>query len=162
MKNRGFTFIEILIIIGIITTIAAFSVPMTVDFYNTQIMKSTSDEIFSALKKAQAYSLYRRNDESFGVAFEDSEDDNFYVLFDGNYIKSLLDDDDVYNLQGITVDFADLLGAPVETEVISFEKGTGLPSDFVVITLTKGVISQDISICESGLIEIGSDCENIE
>ncbi len=157
MKNRGFTFIEILIIIGIITTIAAFSVPMTVDFYNTQIMKSTSDEIFSALKKAQAYSLYRRNDESFGVAFEDGEDDNFYVLFDGEYNKDSLDDDDVYNLQGITVDF-DKLGL----KKISFDKGTGMPSDSVVITLTKGVISQDISICESGLIEIGSDCENFE
>jgi prepilin-type N-terminal cleavage/methylation domain-containing protein len=153
MSNRGFTLIEILITIGIVTTIAAFSVPMAVDFYNTQIIKSTSDEIFSALKKAQAFSLYRRNDQVHGVLFDEGGDT--YQLFSD-------DDDDtndsVYKLEGITVDYSTTLS---EDDTITFEKGTGIPNDFVVITLTKGAIIQDISICESGLIEIGNDCENI-
>ncbi len=158
MKLRGFTLIEILVTVAIIVTLAAFSVPMSIGFYNTQITKSTSDEIFSVLKKAQAYSLYRKNDESYGVAFDSDGDGDFYVLFNDSYSGARDDYSDVYDLQGITVEFDPIL-SPVDE--VSFEKGTGMPSGTTTITLTKGGISQDISICESGLIELGSDCDNI-
>ncbi|HRY30913.1 MAG TPA: prepilin-type N-terminal cleavage/methylation domain-containing protein [Candidatus Paceibacterota bacterium] len=158
MKSYGFTLIEILITIGIVLVIAALALPISIDFYNNQITRSATDEIFSALKKAQAFSLYRRDDSSYGVAFDSGED--VYVIFDGDYNDVPADYDEVYDLQSISVSF-DPEADPVNE--ISFEKGTGLPNEgsITTITLTKGAVEQFISVCESGLVELGENCDEI-
>jgi prepilin-type N-terminal cleavage/methylation domain-containing protein len=153
MNIRGFTLIEVVIVVGLIAAIAGFSVPMSVDFYNTQITKSTSDEIFSALKKAQAYATFRRGDSQYGVAFD--SDDDLYVVFKDSYGGSPTSFDEGYDLNGVAVTFDPIISPADE---ITFTKGTGMPNATTSLTLTKGSISQQISICESGLIELGSEC----
>ncbi|HMP67627.1 MAG TPA: type II secretion system protein [Candidatus Paceibacterota bacterium] len=153
-KKHGFTLIEIIIAVALFITIGTLTIPMTINFYNSQITNTTTEEIFSALKKAQSYSLYRRENSSHGVKFLE----NNFVVIRGDSYDSDSPLNEVFDLYSIEIDFGD---PPPPDDLINFGLATGLPNWSGVITLTKGNITHQISICElTGLIEYGGSCED--
>lgn len=157
MQKRGFTLIEILLVVGLVVIIGVFTVPATVNLYNTQISKSTTDEVFSALKKAQAFALYRRNNSDYGVYFDSGND--IFVLFEGDGYGNNPTQDEESDLNGVTITLTPDGENPPDT--IYFAKGTGIPSWDGIITLTKGAVTETISVCsDSGTMEFGQDCHD--
>lgn len=81
---RGFTLIEITIVVAILTFLATFGVVVSLDFYRTYAFRSERNTIVSLLEKARAASLNNIDDVSHGVHF----DENNFVLFEGTSYSS--------------------------------------------------------------------------
>lgn len=151
--KKGFTLIEIILIIGILSIIAAFSAPIALNIYDRQIVISTSEDVFSVLKKAQADAEYRRGGTSHGVRFLD---DDTYVLFrGGSYDGRDSSYDEIYPLYGLTATTSN----PVlsETEIV-FATGTGAFSATTTLSLSNNGTTKDIRFCDSNVIEFDSVC----
>lgn len=78
-NQKGFTFIEIMMAIGILTFIAGIGIAVSIDYYRTYAFRSERNTIVSLLQKARAASLNNINDNAHGVRFEEGN----FVLFEG-------------------------------------------------------------------------------
>ena len=143
VSSRGFTLIEILLIMAITVGIFVFSSPYTVKFYNSNLVEESRSGIIDALLQARHNAVLQKNDSDFGVKI--NNDAHNYVLFQGSTYDSREDtlDDIYYLLDAITV------SEPTE---IVFSKLTGVPSATGTITITYGNFVKEISIDDSGLV----------
>ena len=151
--KKGFTLIEIILGVALIIAMGALTAPFGLSLYNMQINKSVTDEVYTALKKAQAYSTYRKGNDQYGIKFVG---DNF-VLFKGATYDAGETLNESSSLYSATTTFS----ISLPSAEISFATSTGLPSTSTKITVTSGNTSHDIMVCESGLIELGSSCGDI-
>jgi len=140
--NKGFTLVELLIVITVIIIIAALTVPVGVNFYRSQVLDETTSSILTTLRRAQAQSLFQKNDGSFGVRFLSGS----YVLFQGSsYTARIQSEDEIFTLSGgITTSGID--------EIV-FAKLAGSPNTTGTLTITSGDEGQSISINAHGKVE---------
>lgn len=95
LENRGFTFIELLVVLVILTIIGATAASTYFNFYNQQQLDITVNEITQTLRKAQARSLFSQNNSDWGVYFykDDVNEEYFFDFFkNDNYIAPSIDD----------------------------------------------------------------------
>ncbi len=151
-KQSGFTLIEVLLATGLHILIGALVAPATIGMYRSQIARSTADEIFSTMKKAQAYALYRRGDSDHGIHFSENE----FVLFKGGVFDSNSSTNETHELNNLEVSFEP---GGESTGTIVFNKATGTPDWFGTIIFSNGPVTQHISICDSGIIEFSDSCD---
>ncbi|MFA6295974.1 MAG: prepilin-type N-terminal cleavage/methylation domain-containing protein [Patescibacteria group bacterium] len=76
---RGFTLIELILVIAISATLAALAVPTIGQFSNRTQIDATETEIISALRLAQAKAMAVEQDSKFGVYF-DNVNQKFYIF----------------------------------------------------------------------------------
>ncbi len=143
--TTGFTLIETLLVVAIIVVIFAFSAPYGLNFYQNQLVSETQINIIDALERSRHSAVLQKNDSKFGVAFNQIEGSNSYVVFQGNsYAQRVGAEDDIYPVLSEIV-FSGL------GEVV-FSKLTGLPSATGTITITYGDVSKSVTINDSGLV----------
>ena len=121
-KAKGFTLIEIIIVIALITLLAALVAPAGIDFYQDNIEERQALLLKTNLEKARDFAIAGKLDSSWGVKFypDDQECTDCYVFFKGNsYKKRIIAYDKVFTLSS---------GIDIEgmSEVV-FEKITGEP-----------------------------------
>lgn len=139
---RGFTLVELLLVIALTFIVGVFMFPMGISFYRTQMLNETAEGMQSALRRAQTFALSGKQDSVFGVKLLDSS----YILFRGDtYAERSASDDEVYAF-------------PTAVEVagfdeITFEQITGNPSITALITLTSEFKEEAIEITGSGIIQ---------
>ena len=80
MPNKGFTVIEIILIIGILAIIFGLGFPIVFDFYKNYQFKTEQDQFISFLEIARNLSMTNLNQSQHGV-FQNN--DNF-IIFEGN------------------------------------------------------------------------------
>lgn len=83
MSNRGFTLIEFLVVIGIITLVAGFALLVDINSYRGDAFRAEISTLGSALQTARAQALNNINQSKHGVAIHPDGYDG-YVLFEGN------------------------------------------------------------------------------
>lgn len=83
-KNKGFTLIEILIVIAILGIISSIVILNLSQFRNEQLLKNTTLDVVSLLSKARQNTLSSVNSTNYGVHF----DGNQAVLFTGSIYSS--------------------------------------------------------------------------
>lgn len=76
---KGFTLIEVVLMVAIIIAIAAVALPSPARYVFSRQMAVVADEIAGSLRKAQAYGMAGRDGASWGVAVRDGR----IVLFQG-------------------------------------------------------------------------------
>ena len=114
---RGFSLIELLVSIGIISILVFFIMPTGLNFYQSQQLEAVTQEVVQNLRKAQQKSTLVDRDSAFGVYFTE----NSYTLFKGDsYEDRDQDFDEVFILPQI----ATIGGLP---EIV-FSKLEGTPS----------------------------------
>ena len=138
--TKGFTLLELLLVISGIVIIAVFTMPIGINFYNAQSFDETASGILSNLRRAQNQAFFQKNDSDYGVKFLA----NSYVFFRGSsYALRATSDDEIFYLpSGISI---------AGDDEIVFKKFTGRPAfaaSFGVVSLDS--ISQ-ININEEGL-----------
>lgn len=139
--NKGFTLLELLIVIALVIILVALTFPIGLNFYGNQAMDETSSNIISALRKAQSQSIFQNNDSSFGVKFLSDS----YVLFQGgSYGGRIQSEDEIFSLpKGVSVSGAD--------EIV-FSKLSGITAPRVLVISSRSY-NQGISVNDYGKIE---------
>ena len=139
-SDKGFTFVEIIIVLGLLTMLAGFSVFIGLDGYRGYAFRTERAVLVSTLQKARAESLNNVNQSPHGVRFSTND----YVLFEGtDYLsRDSSKDETVTTSYGVTFS-----GSP---EIV-FEQLSGDSTDSSV-ALTDGIRTVTVSINGEGRI----------
>jgi prepilin-type N-terminal cleavage/methylation domain-containing protein len=154
MAKRGFTLIEVLVVIGLITIIASIGLFVSIDTYHDSTFHNSRDLLVSALQHARALAV---NNVCVGTC-TDGKPHGVHIVFDtgSNVSKFIVFQGTVYN--------------PADTNNISFEikknvsatfRATGI-TDVYFTELsgnpnTTGNINLSDNLGENSVITIGSE-----
>jgi len=83
MKEKGFTLIEILVVVGIIILFLAMSVFQFRSFQQGSHLQNTTREAAATLRLAQSRTLASEGDAQYGVHFDTTTTPHQYTLFQG-------------------------------------------------------------------------------
>ena len=120
-KQRGFTLIELMIVIGLIAIFTMMTLPYGMNFYRSRVVEEESRAISNVLARAQSHAVSGKEDSDWGIKFFHEE--NRYTLFKGNrYVSRDIVYDQTFNMP---------TGASTEGIIeIVFERHTGDPKVF--------------------------------
>lgn len=141
--KKGFTLIEILLVVAIIIFLAAITFPLGLDFYKRQQLQTHSQQILQTLRRTQLKAMAVEADSSFGIYITN---DN-YTLFKGvSYQNRDPQCDEVFDLPTIIT-----VSGPSE---VVFSKFKGEPNMIGNIILNSDGLTQTININEIGRINL--------
>lgn len=80
MSTKGFTILELMLIIGILVVILSLGLPITFDFYKNYQLQAEGEKFISLLETTRNSSMINLNQLPHGVY---RDNDNF-VIFEGN------------------------------------------------------------------------------
>ncbi|MEI7452453.1 MAG: DUF2341 domain-containing protein [Candidatus Falkowbacteria bacterium] len=149
-KNlRGFSLVEMLIVVAIVSILAAASLPVYSNFYGRAQLNEGSLAITQALRQARESSFVRYNNSNYGVKFLS----NSYVLYTGtSYASRTTSSDLTYSL-----DKSLSITTTLSNSEVNFSKGLGKPNTSGTITLTNVTLGDKVvSVNSSGLIGLGA------
>ncbi|MCD6550213.1 hypothetical protein J7K24_01555, partial [bacterium] len=138
---KGVTFLEILIIVGIVAIIFVLTVPIGFRFYKSQYLYNTTEGIIQALRRARFQAL-SQSESNYGV-FLGSGKSGRYILFRGNSYADR-EDEEIFEVP------EDIFFSGI-SEVV-FSKFDGLPSATGSIFITDGFATHTIDINQEGRI----------
>ncbi|MDO8443050.1 MAG: prepilin-type N-terminal cleavage/methylation domain-containing protein [bacterium] len=140
-KVRGFTLIEVMIVVGILAGLAGLGLFVSVDLYKSYTFYSERNIVISIIQKARNQSLVNINESKHGVYLESGR----YTIFQGeNYVSRNAVYDEIIEA-GPTISRTGL------TEIV-FDQLNGNPNITGNITLSEGLRSSIISIENEGRI----------
>ncbi len=142
LNERGFTLIEIIVVIGIVIVIFAFGATTDFSSFTSDTFYGERDKIVSLLEKARSRAMANMFESEYGVCYEEDEDS--YVIFQGSTCG--LSDADLISAN---VNIAENTDSIFPT--IVFEQVTGNSSKDI-IHITDGIKSADITINNEGAI----------
>lgn len=124
MQKQGFTFIELVVVVGVLLIILGISIPALRIFERGKSVEHTAESIIAVLQEAQQNSITRKNESTWGVSFNAAANPNQYVLFEGSSFASRNQSSDkIYTLSS-SLEFSSLNMTNNETV---FAKLTGFP-----------------------------------
>jgi len=139
----GFTLLEILLVIGIISILLILIIPVSLDFYRNQELETQTQFLIQTLRRAQLKAMSVEFDSSYGVYISNQN----YILFKGNsYLTRDARYDEVFNVPGI-------ISMSGISEVV-FSKLEGKPSTTGNIILSINSGAETISINGIGRINL--------
>lgn len=131
---RGFTLVELILSVGILSMLAGLSLPLYASFYNRTNLDSTADQVAHALRRAQGFSRSANGDTTWGVRLQSGS----VVVFKGaSYAARDVDYDETISLNNIT---------PSGVSEVVFTKLYGAPSATGTVTLTETTINESRAI----------------
>ncbi len=140
--SKGFTLIELSLVIALMFLIGVFVSPVGMAFYKAQLLNESYEGMINAMRQAQIFSMTGKNNHSFGLSIQD----DLYVVFEGDsYATRLPSEDVVFPLASAV--------AVSGIEEIVFSKLTGEPSVSGDIVITVGVKEKQIEVSTSGNID---------
>jgi len=139
--KRGYSLIELLLVIAIAAGIFAFSAPFGMNFYRTQLLGDVQSNLIDALQRARHNAVLQKNDSNFGVHIVSGG----YTLFqtpDLTYANRVSAQDEVFPvINSIT------FSSPTD---IIFSKLTGAPSATGTVSMAYDILTKAIIVNSSG------------
>lgn len=80
MSKRGFTIVEMLVVLGLIVLLATFVTQPFKSFRDSQVLLGSVEDVLSTLSKARSETLAGLNDSAYGAHFQSDR----LVLFAGS------------------------------------------------------------------------------
>lgn len=140
-NQAGFTIIELLLVISIVTIIGTFSVVFFSRFLTQNAVANAQDQLIGELRKAQMYAMMGRQNGNWGVRFGS----NKITLFQGNsYATRTTALDETFS-ENSNISISGF------TEVV-FTKTTGLPSTTGTYAITGNDTSKQVVINSQGVV----------
>lgn len=150
-NNHGFTFIELLIVMGILTILASATIPVYGNMQVASQQNEASSQLIQLLRQAREFSVAGKNDSSYGVYFqENTGESDKAVLYKGDSYASR---DSEYDLEAILSASLEL-ESNIEDDDVNFSKGLGMPSKTGIVTISAdGLNASVININNLGMVE---------
>lgn len=149
-EQSGFTFIELLMVIGITIIIAGLSIPI---YGNLQISSQLNENMSQAVqivRTARERSVARVNNAAHGVYFDINAGDDKIILYQG---ASYAARDTSYD-RPFTLESPLSLSTTLTGDEVNFSKGLGMPDNAGTVTLTHDTSgSRVIDINSFGKVE---------
>lgn len=154
--QRGFTIIELLVVISIMAILFAFLIPSVQTFQKESDLTTATEHVVSLIQIARTKTLSSFQDSSYGIYFDVG--DSSVVLFQGSsYAERNQDEDELYSVpSSVQMQDVDFGGG---SEVV-FQRVTGTTSDAGTALLSLVSDSEKdmtISVSASGLVRVGTD-----
>lgn len=155
MKNRGFTIVEIFVVVGIFVILTTAALPLYANLQVSTQLNETASQIIQAVRYAQGLSRAGKNNSRHGIYFNvDNLGNNFYVIYQGNnfFDRNTAYDrttnlDDVLSIQGSGFN---KIGDSFD---VNFSQGLSRPNNTGTIILVHGVQgSRNIEINNFGRV----------
>ena len=144
MKEKSFTLVEILTIVGILIVLTALSVPAFRFFQKESDLNNSAEEIIDTLRLAQNKTISSEGASQYGVHFEAGE----YVLFKGATYNPAAIENEIHNLPGsVEISEVELVGGGSE---VVFDRVTGTTNQSGKVVLR---LKTDISKTKTIYIE---------
>ena len=156
MEQRGFTLVEILVVVGIIVLFLGLSIVQLRSFQQVSYLENTGKEAIAVLRLAQSKTLASEGALQYGVHFDTTSTPNQYTLFQGSsYVARDTAKDEIAVLQK-TIEISSL--SLEGTNEVVFLRLTGQSSVQGTITFRRikdPTRTKTVSILSSGAIEEG-------
>lgn len=132
IKNKGFTLMEVLIVIGVIALLGAIIFPSLSRFRNEQSLQNTSVNIVNYLNLARSNSLSSLDGINYGIHF-DSDDMVYFVgdTYDGNALTNQI----IPFSTGVILDMTNGLNLNNGSSNVIFPRLRGEVSGYGTITI---------------------------
>jgi len=146
--KKGFTIIEILVVLAIIGFLVAVVLPSLSTMRSNQVLKSAATDIFSALNKARSNTLSSVDSSEYGVHFESAK----IVIFKGTTFSSAdPSNEEILISSPASVSGISLSGGGAE---LYFNRLSGAPNKTGTITVTNGSLSKVVTISATGAVSL--------
>jgi len=147
--NRGFSLLEILLVIALMAAIMALSAPFLASSFSKNELAAASDQLVDALAEARSAAMNGRSGGKYGVHFETDR----FVYFEGEtYLVSDLNNAE-HLLSGLVSATAiDISGGGSDIHFRS-ASGSAIETGTVQLTDSAGLI-KTVTVNEAGLIDV--------
>lgn len=144
--KKGFTLIEIIVVLFIIAMLTAIVLPKFSEMRSGAVLKSATSDILSTLTRARSQTLSSVDSSAYGVHFEPQS----VTIFKGTSYDSNSPDNEVISV----VAPASITSINLTDSATSlyFARLTGLPDKTGTLTVTNGSLSKTITILATGAI----------
>lgn len=147
-KNRGVTFLELTISVGILAILLVLIIPSFMDFRRKSILNTETQNIITLVNKARLYSMSSMEDTQYGIHFETGK----AVLFQGDtYSAGAGTNEELVLNPALTFSSVVVNGGGAE---VVFQKVTGATNQNATTTLlvTGSTASTTIVVRPSGVV----------
>ena len=151
-NKKGFTLVELMIIIALFGVVAAFSFPFFRSRNVQHILDASSDELHGILRQAQGRAMSGHNASAWGVHWGTGE----YTLFSGDeYDTRDTDHDLIIDYPGsITISTSVNVSGATYPEDVVFDQLTGTTDASGTITITSSISDVErFTVSTQGQIE---------
>ena len=149
MRTRGFTLLELIVIVAIVGILLAVSIPALSRFRQQQALQHTTEGLLALLADARTKTLAALNDTSYGVYLESTQ----ATLFVGTTYIPNTPTNETYEFEtpatatwnltpsGATISFARLTGSPSSHGTIELSIPSGTTKTITITAL--GALSKE-------------------
>lgn len=141
---KAYTFIELLVVIGLLTVAVGLAVPYSLRQIEQNKAKNDATSIASITFNIQQDAFAGKNQSSQGIAFQS----NGYYIFEGTSLATATDQQ-FYQLENTTISSINLTGG---TNEIIFSQNSLVPSATGNIRVTDNTQSYSVVVNAQGLI----------
>lgn len=146
--NRGLTFLEITISLGILAVLLVVIIPSFMDFRRNSILNTETQNVITLVNKARLSSMSSKEDFQYGIHFEAGK----VVLFQGDtYTAGAGTNEELVLNTALTLSSVVVNGGGAD---VVFQKVTGATNQNATTTLlvTGGTASTTILVLPSGVV----------
>lgn len=149
--KRGYTVVELVLVIGILAILIAASVPAFTSFTSRYQADTQSQDLAQLLRIAQNKSMVSEDDSQFGVHLVTGDGGSFTLFKGSTYAgRDLSFDEEVHTLPNGTS-----LTDTITGDDVIFTKVEGSTVNTGVITITQGAGgSHTVTINEVGMVDL--------
>lgn len=140
--REGFTFIELVIVLGIFAILFAVGLPIGFDAYRNYLLNSETTNLVSFLRRAQSSAFSNVNGSAHGIYMSSDK----FIIFEGaSYVaRNASRDQEFYRTTSVDI------SGPAEIVFSSLSGNPNIPSSFILSNLLR---IQRIEINEQGTID---------
>jgi len=140
--KKGVTFIEIIVVIGLIALIGLTTIPIGASFIERGNLRNKSGELSALLRLAQINSISGKNGTNWGVTVTPGQ----MVLFSGDsYATRNTDLDETFTVPG---------NININTGEVVFARANGNPNAPISFNISSNLETVTITVNEIGIVDV--------